>query len=460
MSSPTRPRNPRVSLIAAFAAASLLLTACADTAEGEDTGAASTLPAALTDAATQKATEITDGEEIGGTVTMIGTLGGAERERYLATLAPFEEATGVTVEYTGTEDYEALIQSGIESRNPIDIAQAGNTGIVSKYAGTGDILDLNEMIGAADLTEAFAPSFLESTTYDGANYGLWTMVDNYEIWYNAADYDGPTGTDVTWDQLTEWSTVKSESGTAPWCMGLSAGPSTGWPGAYFVLNILLKQAGPDFVQALGKGEASWDSPEVRAAFDTFQEVVGSDKTVFGGPDGAITTDPGAAGAGMYTDPQQCSLMHWGTFTASIILSSDPSLEPKTDLDFMPMPTIDPAYADVQGYGGTVVSAFSDRPEVVALMKYLASVESSNLIAATGNWTGTNSGIDSTAYPNEILSDVSTELLGGSELVPFPIAVAPASVTSAVYRTVSEFVQDPSTLDANLVAIDAAQTSAD
>ena len=459
MSSFFRSRRAAVPVIAAFAATALLLTACADTGEETSSSSAAILPAALTDAALAKATEIAGDADLGGTVTMIGTLGGGERERYLATLAPFEEATGVTIEYTGTEDYEALIQSGIESGNPIDIAQAGNTGIVSKYAGSGDILDLNELVGADELAANFAPSFLESTTTDGANYGLWTMADNYEIWYNAADYDGPTGTETTWSELTDWTTAQSEAGIAPWCMGLSAGPSTGWPGAYFVLNILLKQAGPDFVTALGKGEASWDSPEVRTAFDTFGEVVASDATVFGGPDGVITTDPGAAGTGMYTDPQQCSLMHWGTFTASIILASDPGIEPITDLDFMPMPSIDPAYANVQGYGGTVVSAFSDRPEVVALVKYLASVESSNLIASTGNWTGTNSNIDSSAYPNEILAKVSTELLNGSDLVPFPIAVTPSTVTSAVYKSVAEFVQDPSSLDKNLAAADAAQTAA-
>jgi alpha-glucoside transport system substrate-binding protein len=453
------PRAKALPALAFLAASALLLTACADTAESTAPAADSIFPSDLTDAALSKAEEIVGDEDLGGTVTMIGTLGGAERERYLATLAPFEEASGVTIEYTGTEDYEALIQSGLESGNPIDVAQAGNTGIVSKYAGTGDIYDLNEIIGADELSEAFAPAFLDSTTHDGANYGLWTMVDNYEIWYNPAQYDGPTGTDVTWDELTAYTDEQQAAGIAPWCMGLSAGPATGWPGAYFVLNILLKQAGPDFVTALGTGEASWDSPEVRAAFETFSEVVASDETVFGGPDGAITTDPGAAGTGMYTDPQQCSLMHWGTFTASIILSSDESLEPITDLDFMPMPAIDPEYADVQGYGGTVVSIFSDRPEVVALAKYLASAESSNLIAATGNWTGTNAGISSDSYPNDILAKVSDELLNGSTLVPFPIAVTPAAVTSTVYRTVAEFVQDPASLDANLAAIDAAQASA-
>ena len=458
MSSFIRSRRAAVPVIAAFAATALLLTGCADTGE-ESASSSSVLPTDLTDAALAKASEIAGDQDLGGTVTMIGTLGGGERERYLATLAPFEEATGITIEYTGTEDYEALIQSGIESGNPIDIAQAGNTGIVNKYAGSGDIYDLNELVGADELAANFAPSFLESTTTDGANYGLWTMADNYEIWYNAADYDGPSGTEVTWDELSDWTTEQSAAGTAPWCMGLSAGPSTGWPGSYFVQNILLKQAGPDFSTALGSGDASWDSPEVRAAFETFGEVVASDETVFGGPDGVITTDPGAAGTGMYTDPQQCSLMHWGTFTASIILASDPAIEPITDLDFMPMPSIDPAYASVQGYGGTVVSAFSDRPEVAAFMQYLASVESSNLIASTGNWTGTNSGIDSEAYPNEILSKVSTELLNGSDLVPFPVAVTPSTVTSAFYKTVAEFVQNPASLDANLAAVDAAQASA-
>ncbi|MWV48538.1 hypothetical protein GRS96_04510 [Rathayibacter sp. VKM Ac-2803] len=453
-------RHTRSLTIAAAVAgiAALTLTGCVD-AEVAETGTsagASGLPADLVAAAVDKAASIADGEDLEGTtVSLVGTWGGEERERFLSTLAPFEEATGVTIDFTGNEDYETLQQTSLAAGTPIDVVAAGNLGTVNEYAGS-DAIDLNELIGEDVIADNYAPGFIDSTTVDGGNYGLWTMVDNYMIWYDPSVYEGPAPEDLTWDDLTAYTDSLAGSGTAAWCMGLSAGANTGWPGSYFVFNLMLKEFGPDLLTGLADGTHAWDSDEVRASFARFGEVVADDQTVLGGPDAVLTTDPGAVGAGMYTDPQQCALEHWGTYTASIILGGDPSLEPGTDLDFMEMPSITPEYAGANGYGGTVFTAFADRPEVAAFMEYMASVESSDLIASTGNWIGANANIDAEAFPNSILAGVSEQLLTGSDqLVPFPIASTPSAVTAAFYTTVAEFVQDPASLDQNLAAVDAA-----
>lgn len=451
-----RPARRTMTALAVLGAAALTLTACVDAEVADTAAAASDLPADLVQAAVEKATAIADGQELEGTtVSLVGTWGGTERERFLSTLAPFEEATGVTIDFTGNEDYETLQQTSLAAGTPIDVVAAGNLGTVHEYAGT-DAVDLDELIGEDVIAENYAQGFIDSTTVDGGNYGIWTMVDNYMVWYDPSVYEGPATDDLSWDELTAYTDSLAGSGTAAWCMGLSAGANTGWPGAYFVFNLMLKEFGPEVLTGLGDGSKAWDSEEVRAAFARFGEVVASDQTVLGGPDAVLTTDPGAVGAGLYTDPQQCALEHWGTFTASIILGSDPSLEAGTDLDYMEMPSIAPEFAGANGYGGTVFTAFDDRPEVAAFMEYMASAESSNLIAATGNWIGANANVSPEAFPNEILASVSSDLLNGSDqLVPFPIASTPSAVTAAFYTTVAEFVQDPATLDANLAAVDAA-----
>ncbi len=449
-----RPTRRTMAAIAAVGIAAVALAGCVDAEVAESGAGASDLPADLVQAAFDEATSIADGRDLSGTtVTLASTMGGEERDRYLSTFEAFEEATGITVDYTGNEDYETLQQTAIAAGTPIDVISAGNLGTVHEYAGNAAI-DLDDLIGEELIADNFAQGFIDSTTVDGGNYGLWSMVDNYMLWYNPSQYDGPATDDLTWDDLSAYTAELSAEGTAPWCVGLSAGANTGWPGAYFVLNLLLKESGPEIILGLGDGTSPWDSAEVRSAFARFGEVMASDRTVLGGPDGAITTDPGAVGAGMYTDPQQCSFEHWGTYAGSIILASDPSLEPVEDLAFMEMPSITPEYADVNGYGGNVLTAFSDRDEVAAFMQYVASPEWSNLIAATGNWIGANANISPDAFPNQLLADVSTELLNGSgQLVPFPIASTPSAVTAAIYTTVAEFVQDPSSLDANLAAID-------
>src|SRR5439155_12362135 len=45
---------------------------------------------------------------IGGAVSVIGSWGGSEQESFLAMVKPFEDQTGVTVEYEGTRDLNAI----------------------------------------------------------------------------------------------------------------------------------------------------------------------------------------------------------------------------------------------------------------------------------------------------------------------------------------------------------------
>jgi alpha-glucoside transport system substrate-binding protein len=443
-------------VIPAFAGlglASLVLAGCADVAtEGDAPAESSIFSAELIAAAEERATAIVDGEELDGTtVTVIGTWGGAERDNFLASLAPFEDATGITVEFTGTEDKEAIIQTNIDAGTPIDVA-VGTPGALATYVESGDVYDLNELVGSDVLAENFPEGFLSSTTFDGGNYGVWTMVDNYMLWYNPNTYDGPTGTEVTWDELESWAAETSASGTAPWCMGLSSGATTGWPAAYMTQHLLIKQAGSEFVSGLAAGTESWDSPEVRAAFDLLSGVVGSEETVFGGPAGILSTDPGAASPNMYTDPANCLIEHWGTWTASIILGSDPTFEPIEDVNFLPIPAVTEEFADTEGYSGNVMSAFSDRPEVAAFMAYISSAEHANLIAATGNWIPANSGVDSSVFPSELMANVSTQILGKESLVLFPLDAVSPEMYAQFNKTAAEFVQDPATLDANLAAM--------
>ena len=54
-----------------------------------------------------------DGGQIGGVVTVIGTWGGSEQESFLAMVAPFEEQTGIDVQFTGTRDINTVLSTGV-----------------------------------------------------------------------------------------------------------------------------------------------------------------------------------------------------------------------------------------------------------------------------------------------------------------------------------------------------------
>ncbi|GAA4664215.1 ABC transporter substrate-binding protein [Frondihabitans cladoniiphilus] len=468
MNSFTRPvgrlarRRTLLGATALVGALSVALVGCADAGASSTSGSSSSsasvagLSSTLTAAASKRASTITGGKKIGGTVTMVGTLGGTEKERFLATLKPFEDATGITVDYTGTEDYTTVIQSGVQAGNPPDVMAVSSLNMVQQYAKEGKLVDIGSLVGDSTMSKNFTSGLLDSTTVNGKNYGIWTMLDNYAVYYNAKTYKGPkTG---SWADLMAYSKKEAATGTTPWCLGLSSGSTTGWPGAYMILNQLLKQSGPTVTNALSNGTGTWDSPEVKKAFQAFGAIATDSTMVAGGASGALSADMATSGSGMYTTPQKCSLFEWGSYATSILLSADTSLKPVTDVDFFSIPASDAKYADTEGYTGTITAAFSKSAATKAFLQYEASSEAQSLIAATGNWTAANTAVAASSYPNEISKRVATQLLENKDLVALPVTSIDPAVKAALYTAVANYVQNPSTLDADLKAIDTAQAA--
>src|SRR5215213_9969963 len=61
-------------------------------------------------------------EQLGGSVSVVGSWSGAEQDSFLAMVAPWEEGTGASVEYTGSRDLNQFITTGIAGGNLPDIA--------------------------------------------------------------------------------------------------------------------------------------------------------------------------------------------------------------------------------------------------------------------------------------------------------------------------------------------------
>ena len=113
-----------------------------------------------------------DDEDSGsGTVSVIGTWGGAEQEAFLQMVAPFEEETGIKVEYTGTRDINAVLTTGVASGILPDLAGLPGPGQMAEFAQRGalvpldDVIDIDDLQGRdlARLRRRSAPSTASST---------------------------------------------------------------------------------------------------------------------------------------------------------------------------------------------------------------------------------------------------------------------------------------------------------
>ncbi|MDQ3390754.1 MAG: extracellular solute-binding protein, partial [Actinomycetota bacterium] len=185
-------------------------------------GAAGSAPSeeAQVEAAQAAALEAAGGEEIGGSVSLLGVLGGEELDDFLQVLAPFEEATGITVEYEGTRDIGAILQTRVEGGNPPDVVSTPGLGQMAELAAQGEVVDLNDLIGAEQLAANFSPSLIETASTDDQVYGVFSTVNlGGLIWYDPNAYDGPTDPE-SWEALIQWSREKAAAdGVTPWCIG-------------------------------------------------------------------------------------------------------------------------------------------------------------------------------------------------------------------------------------------------
>lgn len=452
---PAHSRHRRATAGAAVVAiAALLVSSCASNAKAPS----STISTSITDAAQAAALAAAGGQKIGGKLSIVGVNGGTEGDIIKATFKPFEDATGVVINYNGTSDANTVVQTGVAAGNPPDIFNAANAGSLPTYAKAGKLVPLDSLFETGKLKAQFGQGLIDSASVGGKLYGIWNEVDDFMIWYNSATYAGPK-TPATWAELQNWSKSQAKSGSTPWCLGLENGAASGVQGAHFINEQLLYTYGPATLQKFASGNLPFTSPEVKDAFSQLGAIATDRTMVDGGPTGALNTKQTDSGNGLFSTPQRCSLLGWGNYAGGLITASNPSAVPGKNLDFFAWPPVDKQYAKSQMVSGHVMYAFNDTPQVRAFMKYYATAEAQSVLAASGQWVVANRDVSLDAYPNVTMRKAAEQYLKAESVVLSPVAQLPGGVVLPYYKAVVAYVQNPAALDSILSTVEAARLSA-
>ncbi len=444
-------RNSWRRLMALGAVVVLVAVACGTGASpSPSTAPTATSPGAATPAPT------TDDGMIGGTVTVIGTWGGSEQESFLAMVKPFEDATGVKVEYTGTRDLLAVLTTGVASGILPDLAGIPGPGELESYYAAGAVKALDDVLDVATYTDETSAGLVELGTVDGKIAGVFIKAAAKGlIWYNPKVYTG--GVPTSWDDtLAKGSAAATALGgnARAWCVGLESGAASGWPGTDWIEDFVLRQSGGDVYDAWVAGTQKWTSSEIKAAFEAFGKVVSSD-AVYGGPTTALTTNFGDGGNPLFTSPPGCIFHHQASFITDFFQKQGGATADQ--YDFFLMSDINPTYAGAVTGGGDLFSMFNDTPQARALMKYLVTAEAQSIWVGRGGALSANKNV--TNYPDEA-SMKSGEILAGAKLFRFDASdLMPAAMNDAFWKAILDFTQDPSKLDSILSNLDDIQSSA-
>jgi alpha-glucoside transport system substrate-binding protein len=371
------------SLIAVFA---MLLAACAPQATVAPQPAAQNTTAPAAPAVDPKyakvGPELADafaGKYKGTTVTMSGPFTDQDAVKFNDSLKSFVDATGITISYTGSKEFEASIAIQVEGGNAPDIVDFPQPGLLASLAAKGYGLDAGKIVNPDWLKQNYTQAWLDLAQMkdkDGNIYtaGIWARANGKDIVYypkkafDAAGYKIPT----TWQEMMDLSNQIISDGDTPWCIGIESGAATGWAATDWIEALMLRTTTAENYDKWVAGTLKFDSPEVRKAISYMQPIWFNDKMVYGGTKAIATTAFGDAPKPMFDNPPKCWLHKQGNFISSFFPSN---LVAGTDYDVFYLPTIDASMGKPFEVAGDIYAAFHDRPEVRAVLQYFTMGES-------------------------------------------------------------------------------------
>ena len=466
MSVPTRRRG--VVLLAGAGAAAMLLAACggsstsdestsaAPASSSADGGATSAAPAAGCEAYAAY------GTFEGASVTLFTSILPPEQQKFDTAWAEFEECTGIDIVYEGSDQFEAQLPTRIAGGNAPDLAFITQPGLLAKLVESGGPVAAPDSVTAL-VDQYWNPAWKAYGTVYGTFYAapLGSSVKSF-VWYSPtvfanSGYTVPT----TWDELFALSDQMVADGVKPWCGGIESGGATGWPATDWLEQIMLRMYGGDVYDQWVNHTLLFESPEVTAAMDTLAGWMKNPDYVnagFGDVQTIATT--GFQQAGEPILKGECGMLQQASFYANFWAEFNPDVTLAEDGDvyafYLPAMS-DDVPTPVVG-GGEFVTAFADRPEVVAAQTYLASPEFATAKVQEGTWVSANSGVPLDAYAPGSIDQLSAQYLtdpqgtfrfDASDLMPAAVG------QGAMWKEMTAWIAEDKSTEAVLRDIDAA-----
>src|SRR3982074_22077 len=114
----------------------------------------------------------TGSSQTGGTVKVLATWGGSEQQSFLAMVKPFEDRTGIKIQYEGTRDLNAVLTTRVTAGNPPDLAGLPGPGQMIQFAKAGKLIALDSILDQAKMKDQYGESWQMLVQVAGKQYGI------------------------------------------------------------------------------------------------------------------------------------------------------------------------------------------------------------------------------------------------------------------------------------------------
>lgn len=393
--------------------------------------------------------------KIGGTVSILGVWGGNELDIFNSMIKPFEDKTGVKVQYEGTRDLDAVLTTRVQAGNPPDVSSLPGPNKMAEFANQGKLVDLSTVLDMGAIKKDYAQGWIELGTVNGKLVGIFTKASlKGLVWYNPTSFKAAGLTiPTTWDQLMQESQQVAAKGMTPWSVGLESGAASGWPGTDWLEEIFLKMYGPKLYEQWYSGKLPWTSPEVKKVWQTWGKIVADPKMTYGGNQYELSTNFGDAPNPVFQNPPKAQFLLQATFIQSFIQKSFPDLKPVTDFNFFAFPQIDPQYAKSVEIAGDLASEFNSTPQANAFINYLTTPDAQAYWVRGADGISPNRQVPISDYPDE-LSKGAAQILTGADIAVFDASdMMPSKLNNAFWSAIMSYVSNPNQLDSILANLE-------
>ena len=387
----------------------------------------------------------------GAHVRVAGLWSGPELDSFVAVTSIWEKATGAVVDWEPSTDLAGTLADPVAAGDPPDIAILPNLALMDQLADEGRLVPLDGVLDMDAISRDYAATWIDLGRNAGKLYGIFYKVTSKAtVWYDpkafeAAGYAVPG----TWDEMIELADRIVADGRSPFSIVAAQGPANGWALTDWISEIVLNDCGPDLYDRWIAAEIPWTEPCIRESFERFVGIVSAKGYVVGGSQRIVATGDDVGADPLYTDPPTAYLYPFASFAQAFIAGNFPDLEPGTDYDVFPFPTIDPDHEGVVTVGADVPVMVSDTPAARSFLAFLAGAPAQEAWIRLGGFTSVNRSVSPDAYRDPVARRVAEELARATTARFSAGDMMPPTLQRAWWDAMLELVQDPDRLDAIL-----------
>jgi alpha-glucoside transport system substrate-binding protein len=210
-----------------------------------------------------------------GVVKIEGPLVGTDASRLEESWAGWEKANHITIQYTGSANFQENIGGEAQQGNTPDLAIFEQPGLIDDLAKLGYLQKLPATVKSA-VDSTFPSEWNAYTTVDSVDYAapLLAKLNGWVFYSPDAFQKLHITVPTTWDELlTLTGRLRINIGQAPWCEGFASDSSTGAAGESWINDIVLREEGPAVYDKWVSHEVKFSDPAIQNALSQAGDIL-------------------------------------------------------------------------------------------------------------------------------------------------------------------------------------------